>query len=83
MQFWQLYIVLEYTCPEPVLDNGFFQPERDEYTLGDVVNFVCNKGFTLNGEKRLKCGLKGEWSDDFPICQRMCYINFSFASYLS
>ena len=62
---------LERTCPDPFLDNGVILPiNQAVFAVGDQANFVCNKGFVLNGRKTLTCEMGGEWSDDFPTCER-------------
>ena len=38
---------------------------------GDEAVYFCNKGFTLSGEKKCKCGSEeeGEWCGTVPTCE--------------
>jgi len=58
------------TCDRPIFDNGRLDEDKPEYEVHDIVVFICDRGFRLVGESPLKCGIDGEWSDDFPICER-------------
>ena len=37
--------------------------------IGDVVQYKCEKGFTLDGVRRVQCLEDGTLSHDQPICQ--------------
>ncbi|XP_033101998.1 deleted in malignant brain tumors 1 protein-like [Anneissia japonica] len=49
--------------------NGVVQPSKEEYGLGDVLNFTCNDGFELIGTKTLTCTGECEWDAALPKCQ--------------
>ncbi|KAM6977905.1 CUB and sushi domain-containing protein 1-like [Aplochiton taeniatus] len=40
-----------------------------EFNLNDVVNFTCNRGYTLHGNARSQCRLNGQWSNPLPTCR--------------
>uniref|UniRef100_A0A665UU47 Sushi domain-containing protein n=1 Tax=Echeneis naucrates TaxID=173247 RepID=A0A665UU47_ECHNA len=43
-----------------------------EFNLNDVVNFTCNRGYTLSGNARAQCRLNGQWSSPLPVCKGIC-----------
>ncbi|CAG12911.1 unnamed protein product, partial [Tetraodon nigroviridis] len=70
---------LEYTaigldsCPEPLSpSNGETVGER--YTVGDMVSFKCNPGFTLQGNTYITCmpGPVRRWNYPVPLCLAQC-----------
>ncbi|XP_072107222.1 CUB and sushi domain-containing protein 1a [Mobula birostris] len=40
-----------------------------QFNLNDVVNFTCNKGYSLRGALRAQCRANGQWSSPLPTCQ--------------
>ena len=40
-----------------------------ELRVGDVIQFSCDEGFTLDGASKLSCLEDGSLSDSHPICQ--------------
>ncbi|XP_072912857.1 CUB and sushi domain-containing protein 1-like [Hemitrygon akajei] len=40
-----------------------------QFNLNDVVNFTCNKGYSLKGALRAQCRANGQWSSPLPTCQ--------------
>ena len=38
--------------------------------LDSVVNYTCNKGFTLVGSATRTCQPNEEWNGDLPVCDR-------------
>uniref|UniRef100_A0A668AKV0 CUB and Sushi multiple domains 3 n=1 Tax=Myripristis murdjan TaxID=586833 RepID=A0A668AKV0_9TELE len=68
---------LEYTgldsCPEPLPpSNG--QKVGDRYTVGDMVSFQCDQGFTLQGNAYITCmpGPVRRWNYPVPLCLAQC-----------
>lgn len=60
-------------CERPFLDNGFLVEDQISYSVGQMVNFFCNDGFSRVGVKKVTCLKTGKWSDEFPTCERdMC-----------
>uniref|UniRef100_A0A671XBF2 CUB and Sushi multiple domains 3 n=1 Tax=Sparus aurata TaxID=8175 RepID=A0A671XBF2_SPAAU len=68
---------LEYTgldsCPEPLSpSNG--QKVGDRYTVGDMVSFQCDQGFSLQGNAYITCmpGPVRRWNYPVPLCLAQC-----------
>ncbi|XP_031134127.1 CUB and sushi domain-containing protein 3-like isoform X1 [Sander lucioperca] len=70
---------LEYTaigldsCPEPLPpSNG--QKVGDRYTVGDMVSFQCDQGFSLQGNAYITCmpGPVRRWNYPVPLCLAQC-----------
>nr|XP_020452269.1 CUB and sushi domain-containing protein 3-like isoform X4 [Monopterus albus] len=70
---------LEYTaigldsCPEPLPPtNG--QKVGDRYTVGDMVAFQCDQGFSLQGNTYITCmpGPVRRWNYPVPLCLAQC-----------
>uniref|UniRef100_A0A1A8B6K6 CUB and Sushi multiple domains 3 n=1 Tax=Nothobranchius furzeri TaxID=105023 RepID=A0A1A8B6K6_NOTFU len=70
---------LEYTaigldsCPEPLPpSNG--QRVGDRYTVGDMVSFQCDQGFSLQGNAYITCmpGPVRRWNYPVPLCIAQC-----------
>ncbi|XP_039973361.1 CUB and sushi domain-containing protein 3-like isoform X5 [Xiphias gladius] len=70
---------LEYTaigldsCPEPLPpSNG--QKVGDRYTVGDMVAFQCDQGFSLQGNAYITCmpGPVRRWNYPVPLCLAQC-----------
>ncbi|XP_068107309.1 CUB and sushi domain-containing protein 3-like [Hyperolius riggenbachi] len=56
-------------CPSPNVPNskklsGFSGP----YRLNFVVEFECNKGFTMNGSNTIRCTIQSTWDPPPPQC---------------
>lgn len=47
--------------------SGALEPDQ-EYTYGQVVQFQCNAGYSLDGPKQIHCSAGGVWSGDKPKC---------------
>ena len=39
---------------------------------GDSIQFVCNAGYDLHGNKTADCLATGNWSTEVPTCQCKC-----------
>ena len=59
-------------CPSPQIFHGHVQgpSSTNTYMFGDSVRFRCNAGFIMQGEMELFCQPNGEWTDEFPVCER-------------
>ncbi|KAI4811495.1 hypothetical protein KUCAC02_014399, partial [Chaenocephalus aceratus] len=61
------------SCPEPLPpSNG--QRVGDRYTVGDMVSFQCDQGFTLQGNAYITCmpGPVRRWNYPVPLCLAQC-----------
>ena len=63
-------VCLANKCVQPEIEDGSFTPFKVEYDVGNKVNFVCDDGFVLVGVEQLRCLTDGDWSNDFPTCER-------------
>lgn len=62
------------TCdPPPVIANGTFTPRKEIYDYRDVVQFSCQKEFTLNGSKTISCSDDGTFKPAPPKCSGKCF----------
>ncbi|XP_042319672.1 complement receptor type 2-like isoform X2 [Sceloporus undulatus] len=56
-------------CSRPQIQNGKlttgFQPS---YPYEHVLQFVCDSGYSLVGNKFVKCGADSMWHPEFPTC---------------
>ena len=59
-------------CPPPHIANGHIdtQSSNDTYMFGDGINFRCDAGFVPAGETEIFCQPNGDWTDEFPVCER-------------
>ncbi|MEQ2220505.1 hypothetical protein ILYODFUR_006183 [Ilyodon furcidens] len=58
------------TCAQPgSIEHGSFSPMQEEpYSYRAVVEYSCNKGYTLNGSKQLICEENEEFTPSPPSC---------------
>ncbi|XP_026223303.1 sushi, von Willebrand factor type A, EGF and pentraxin domain-containing protein 1-like isoform X2 [Anabas testudineus] len=57
------------TCdPPPEIVNGAFTPSKDSYVYLDVVQYSCEKYYTLIGSKTRTCSEDGTFKPDPPAC---------------
>ena len=47
--------------------NGRLKAE--DFTVGGVVEFECEKSFVLVGEHNIECLENGQWSSKPPVCK--------------
>ena len=54
-------------------------------TVGETAFYICDEGFTLNGERKRECEADGTWSGTKSTCESKCqsfyYTLFSNTSY--
>lgn len=61
-------ICIPISCGQPPgLENG--QVFGDEYTFQKHIEYICQKGFLLEGNKKRVCLADGSWSGDTPLCR--------------
>uniref|UniRef100_A0A5F8HBK2 Complement factor H-like n=1 Tax=Monodelphis domestica TaxID=13616 RepID=A0A5F8HBK2_MONDO len=44
---------------------------NQEFTFGQVIQFSCNPGFALNGDRKIHCSTDGDWSAQVPTCEEI------------
>uniref|UniRef100_A0A8C8S7G1 Complement component 4 binding protein alpha n=1 Tax=Pelusios castaneus TaxID=367368 RepID=A0A8C8S7G1_9SAUR len=60
---------LKIRCPKPVIENGKQIPASGmEYTYGSTVEFQCDSGYTLEGNKSINCDTNAKWNPPVPSC---------------
>uniref|UniRef100_A0A673A611 Sushi domain-containing protein n=1 Tax=Sphaeramia orbicularis TaxID=375764 RepID=A0A673A611_9TELE len=59
------------TCQKPpeVTNGESTWDSADDPKYGEIVQYVCNEGFTLTGEDSIMCTEHGEYNSDPPQCQ--------------
>ncbi|XP_039340051.1 complement factor H isoform X4 [Mauremys reevesii] len=50
-----------------ILAAGVYEANQ-EFSFGQVVQFECNKDYTLSGSKEIHCTADGNWNADVPTC---------------
>ncbi|XP_066469620.1 sushi, von Willebrand factor type A, EGF and pentraxin domain-containing protein 1 isoform X1 [Tiliqua scincoides] len=61
-------ICIPVSCgPPPGLENG--QVFGDEYTFQKYIEYICQEGFLLEGDKKRVCLADGRWNGDTPVCR--------------
>ncbi|XP_075709803.1 complement receptor type 1-like isoform X2 [Rhinoderma darwinii] len=53
----------------PVIENGRYYPEKEDYTYLDSVSYKCNGNLALIGEQNIACTEEGKWSSNAPECK--------------
>ena len=73
----------EVACPKPIINHGFINESAgdqqikdhvrnlDIFPFGITVNFGCEMGFQLWGNKELNCLENETWDGDVPTCERV------------
>ncbi|XP_067420017.1 complement factor B-like [Emydura macquarii macquarii] len=60
---------INYTCPGNIIfENGWHQPRRIKYNVGDTINFQCEPGHRIFGSASRTCLANGEWSGRTAVC---------------
>lgn len=59
-------------CKRPDgIRQGYFEPQKDEFTVGSIVKYVCNGKYRLRGNAELMCTKDGKWSPTkLPRCTK-------------
>ncbi|XP_071993560.1 C4b-binding protein alpha chain-like [Engystomops pustulosus] len=61
------------TCPTPKdLNDGWYDPEREQYISGDTITYTCHEGYQLVGKASLTCQPSGIWNIKTPECKAIC-----------
>uniref|UniRef100_A0A674JCE4 Sushi domain-containing protein n=1 Tax=Terrapene triunguis TaxID=2587831 RepID=A0A674JCE4_9SAUR len=56
-------------CPNPVIEHGKQVSIREtEYTVGNSVEFQCESGYILKGNKSIECQANRTWNPPVPSC---------------
>ncbi|XP_066217945.1 complement receptor type 2 isoform X3 [Saccopteryx leptura] len=58
--------------PPQVLRAQILSGRKDQYSYNDTVVFACLSGFTLKGNKGIRCNAQGTWKPSPPVCEREC-----------
>nr|XP_058948028.1 protein mesh-like [Pocillopora verrucosa] len=55
-------------CPQMnrTLENGHI--DGNGSTSGAVYSFLCDEGYSIDGETSLRCDEKGQWNGSIPVC---------------
>ena len=61
--------------PPPAPENSHFEPNEGPFKAGDVLQFLCHKGFMPEGQPIIVCQEDGTWSKEPPKCE---YCNGTF-----
>ncbi|XP_039596884.1 beta-2-glycoprotein 1-like [Polypterus senegalus] len=66
---------LQVYCPPPLeISEGYLVAvQKRQYEAGEVIYYLCKKGFLLDGSNRVTCQLNGNWSKT-PFCRARCPI---------
>lgn len=67
-QSFNPYTVIECELPENYENGQIFSPNGTFFN--SQLEFVCNKGYRLDGPKTLTCLESGQWSELLPACLR-------------
>ncbi|XP_077013772.1 complement receptor type 2 isoform X2 [Tamandua tetradactyla] len=60
-------------CPQPQILNGYILfGQEDQYSYNDTVVFACQFGFTLKGNRQIRCTVRGTWDVSAPVCEKEC-----------
>nr|XP_061825735.1 membrane cofactor protein-like [Nerophis lumbriciformis] len=57
--------------PPPPLAKGSFSPELESYKYGQVLQYSCEKDYTLNGSKIRECSDNKKFKPDPPNCVKV------------
>ncbi|XP_070201910.1 uncharacterized protein [Littorina saxatilis] len=57
-------------CPAPPqsISNGHMLRETGTFTVGRSVTYLCDLGYTAQGQTTLTCQSNGNWSSAVPVC---------------
>ncbi|KAL3867863.1 hypothetical protein ACJMK2_040709 [Sinanodonta woodiana] len=55
----------------PVVPNSLAVDLSRQYVFRDVVQYVCDTGYTLVGNGSLLCDKSGEWTGTIPSCRKI------------
>lgn len=60
----------EITCAYPgVPPRGSIFPSRTSYSIAEVVEFSCDRGYVLVGDRTSTCGRNGDFDSGVPKCE--------------
>lgn len=50
--------------------------QRDDWSVGEEVNYTCPDNHKLRGESKLRCNVGGQWSSEYPSCESKYLIRY-------
>ncbi|XP_062248841.1 membrane cofactor protein-like isoform X3 [Platichthys flesus] len=57
------------TCDQPpLISNGDYDPKKEDYGYSEVIQYSCQKTYSLRGAKSLTCSENGAFKPDPPEC---------------
>ncbi|NP_001355694.1 complement receptor type 2 isoform X1 [Mus musculus] len=60
-------------CLQPKIKRGqILSILKDSYSYNDTVAFSCEPGFTLKGNRSIRCNAHGTWEPPVPVCEKGC-----------
>ncbi|XP_077151306.1 complement receptor type 1-like [Ranitomeya variabilis] len=61
------------TCLAPEWsNNGWIEPEKQQYFYNDTISFGCHEGYKLIGQDIITCNHDGRWNYKEPECRGIC-----------
>lgn len=61
--------------PPPSVTHGSFSPSKENYELGEVVEYSCYKDYEMEGQKTLSCSETGAFKPAPPMCTRKSFFS--------
>ncbi|KAM8998785.1 complement receptor type 1-like isoform 3-T3 [Sarcophilus harrisii] len=55
--------------PPEKISHGNISSTKDSFSFGDIVSYVCEPGYFLNGTALIKCIEPGKWNSKTPKCE--------------
>ncbi|XP_072345295.1 beta-2-glycoprotein 1-like [Scyliorhinus torazame] len=64
-----------YCDPPSEIENGLLVAvEKGRYRVGEMIYYLCRKGFVTEGSNEVTCTVQGSWTAA-PVCQAPCRVD--------